>query len=76
MRKTFQLHWAVFIFSIAGIAGGYLYWRFIGCQSGTCPITSNWYSSVLMGGIMGYLAGDTLKDFQKKKSAANEGELE
>jgi Family of unknown function (DUF6132) len=31
---------------ILGAAGGYLYYSFVGCLSGTCPITSNpWLST-------------------------------
>lgn len=36
-----------------GVAAGYAYWYFIGCNSGSCPITSNWYTSVIYGGIVG-----------------------
>lgn len=50
-----------------GILAGFLYWRFVGCSSGTCAITSNWYSSSLVGGLMGYLLSDTVKDLLKKK---------
>ena len=24
---------------VAGMVGGYLYWRYVGCTTGTCPIT-------------------------------------
>lgn len=47
-----------------GAIGGYLYYHFIGCQSGTCPITSNPYISVVYGALMGYLIFDL---FKKKK---------
>ncbi|MDD2798146.1 MAG: DUF6132 family protein [Bacteroidales bacterium] len=40
---------------IIGGVVGYLYYRFIGCSSGTCPITSNKFSSIIYGGFMGYL---------------------
>ena len=56
--------------AIVGLLGGFLYWRFIGCKSGTCPITSNWHMSMLWGGIIGYLAGDSVNDFRKKKQEA------
>lgn len=38
---------------IGGIIG-FLYYHFIGCASGSCGITSNPFSSVLMGSAMGY----------------------
>jgi hypothetical protein len=55
------------IFGIAGATGGFLYWRFVGCLSGTCPIQSVWYWSTLWGGAVGYLAGDMIKDFLIKR---------
>jgi hypothetical protein len=36
-----------------GAAGGYLYYYFIGCQSGSCPITSNPWSSIFYGSVIG-----------------------
>ncbi len=38
---------------LIGVAAGFAYWYFIGCVNGNCPITSNWYTSVLYGGIVG-----------------------
>ena len=40
---------------IAGAIGGYLYYYFIGCSSGTCPITSKPLNSTVYGAIMGGL---------------------
>jgi hypothetical protein len=44
---------------IIGIAlggiGGFLYYYKVGCTSGSCPITSNPWLSILWGGLMGYL---------------------
>ncbi len=50
---------------IGGIAG-FLYWKFVGCTSGACPITSNKYISIAYGAILGSLllssvAGSTTK---------------
>jgi hypothetical protein len=39
---------------IGGILG-FAYYKFIGCSSGTCPITSNPISSIIYGAVMGSL---------------------
>ena len=38
-----------------GALGGYLYYKFVGCASGTCAITSNPINSTLYGAMMGGL---------------------
>ncbi len=38
---------------LLGAAGGYLYWHFIGCSTGSCPITSSWINSTLYGTLIG-----------------------
>lgn len=54
-------------FIIAGVfigaIGGYLYYHFIGCNSGTCAITSKPLNSTLYGALMG---GLFLNIFKKK----------
>ncbi len=40
---------------VAGAVGGYLYYHFVGCTSGTCPITSKPLNSTIYGAIMGGL---------------------
>ncbi len=47
--------WRPFLGIAAGGIGGYLYYYFIGCNSGTCPITSSPYGSIIMGALLGYL---------------------
>ena len=39
---------------VGGIAG-FLYFRFVGCASGTCPIRSNPYLTTLYGMLLGGL---------------------
>ena len=46
---------------IVGSVGGYLYYIKIGCHSGTCPITSNPWLTVIWGAAVGYLIGDMFK---------------
>jgi hypothetical protein len=43
------------IAAIVGGAGGYAYYYYIGCMSGTCAITSNPYISTMYGMAMGAL---------------------
>jgi hypothetical protein len=40
---------------IIGALAGYLYYRFVGCESGTCAITSKPLNSTLYGAMMGGL---------------------
>lgn len=51
---------------MAGAVGGYLYYYFIGCNSGSCAITSNPFMSILWGAILGYLLFDIYKIKEKK----------
>jgi len=52
---------------IIGAIFGFLYYKFIGCRSGSCPITSNPWASVIFGAIVGYLLLSTLVDSHFKK---------
>jgi hypothetical protein len=38
-----------------GAVGGFLYYRFVGCKSGLCPITRNPWISTLYGALIGAL---------------------
>ena len=38
---------------LAGGVLGFSYYKFIGCSSGTCPLTSNPYISTIYGIILG-----------------------
>jgi hypothetical protein len=55
------------IFGMAGAIAGFLYWRFVGCLSGTCMLRSVWYWTTLWGAAVGYLIGDTIRDFIVKR---------
>lgn len=58
-----------YYFKILGLVGGalvgYLYYDFIGCISGKCPITSSPYLSMLFGAVMGYLLCSIFEKKQK-----------
>lgn len=61
MKKNLSQKWLrylpLLVLTIVGAVGGYCYYRFVGCASGTCAITSNPYISTIYGGIIGYLLG-------------------
>lgn len=61
------------IFCIIGATGGFLYWKFIGCQRGTCPVQSVWYWSSLWGAVMGYLLGDLIAGIIEKRKKRKDG---
>jgi LytS/YehU family sensor histidine kinase len=46
--------WKPFTAIMIGGIGGFLYYYFIGCSSGSCAITSSPYMSTLMGGFLGF----------------------
>lgn len=62
-------HWLVITGVAIGALAGYLYWRLVGCSTGTCPITSSPFMSTLWGAIMGGLIFDI---FNKKKNKQDE----
>lgn len=62
--KSLNIWYQRGIFAAAGGIAGYAYYYYIGCASGTCPITSNPYISTGYGMLIGYLL------VNKPKSAA------
>jgi hypothetical protein len=70
-----RLFWFKLSFTLAGTVGGFLYWKFVGCSSGTCPIKSVWYYSSLWGLAMGYLLGDLIGGFILKKETKNDSTI-
>ncbi len=55
---------------VIGAAGGYLYWYYVGCASGSCDITSSPVNSTLYGGLMGVLLVNIFSS--KKKTETND----
>lgn len=52
---------------LVGGAGGFAYYYFVGCASGSCPITSNPLISTLYGSGMGALVFNSLGDKKETK---------
>lgn len=68
MSEFIKKYLRFFIGIPLGAVAGYAYYHFVGCVSGTCPITSNPYITVIYGAIIGYLVSDL---FKKKKHGTN-----
>jgi hypothetical protein len=59
---------------IIGALGGFLYWRYVGCLSGTCMITSVWHHSTAYGAMLGMLSATSVKDLVHKKQSGEKPE--
>jgi len=46
---------------VLGALAGFAYYKFIGCSSGTCPLTSNPIISTIYGGCLGALIAGSLR---------------
>lgn len=53
--KIAKKNWLYLAGALLGGVGGYLYWYYIGCSTGTCPITASPTMSVIWGALMGGL---------------------
>lgn len=65
------------ILTIAGICigaiGGYMYYSYVGCSSGSCAITSKPLNSTLYGALMG---GLLFNSFQKKDNPGDSDSIQ
>ncbi len=73
MKKWFKNNALYLIGAAVGAIAGYFYWQQVGCESGTCMITSKPVNSTLYGAIMGLLLFGLFKK-EKKKEIIKEGE--
>jgi hypothetical protein len=60
MKKLSNYKWAIGG-SLLGALGGYLYWKEIGCLTGTCPLKSHWQTMIPYGALTGYLVAELIK---------------
>ena len=61
MTLFFQKYKRDLIGITLGAVAGFLYWKFVGCSSGTCMITSKPINSSLYGAVMGFLVAGIFK---------------
>jgi hypothetical protein len=55
------------LFLLIGGIGGFAYYYFIGCNTGTCPITGNPYISTSYGMLMGLIISFDSKKKQNRE---------
>lgn len=53
MKRYYKL----LLFGIFGGLLGYGYYYFVGCTSGGCPLTSNWFVTTIYGAFAGAILG-------------------
>ncbi|HNR86235.1 MAG TPA: DUF6132 family protein [Taishania sp.] len=61
MKKLFLKYRLALIGLLIGGIGGYAYYYFVGCASGTCAITSKPLNSTLYGMLLGVLLFTSFK---------------
>ena len=54
-KRVYKKVWMDIAWYCGRMVGGYLYWRYVGCTTGTCPITSSPVNSSIWGAAMGGL---------------------
>ena len=68
MNKRTLLWLLPAILAIMGAAAGYAYYHYVGCVTGTCPITSKPLNSTLYGALLGFLIGMIFTPSKKKEN--------
>lgn len=57
---------------IVGAVAGFLYWKYVGCLTGTCAITSNPVRSTLYFSVLGAMVFSLFKKETKNIAASDE----
>ncbi|MFC0774603.1 DUF6132 family protein [Terrimonas alba] len=68
ISKLFKRAWLPLTGAITGAAAGFFYWKFIGCTSGACAITSKPLNSSIYFAVIGALL---FSMFQRKTNSAS-----
>lgn len=66
-KKFIKTQWLTMTGIVAGAIAGYFYWKFVGCSSGSCAITSRPLNSSIYGAVVG---GVLFSIFKKNKKEA------
>lgn len=66
VKSFFKRYWVVMVGIAVGALGGWLYWYFVGCESGSCAITASPVNSTLWGAVLGWLIFSAFASKKKK----------
>ena len=55
MKEKLKKWMRPLLFTLGGVIVGFLYYRFVGCSTGSCAITSDPVNSMIYMGLMGWL---------------------
>ncbi len=67
MKKWIQVNRLYIIGGLLGAIAGFLYWKYVGCLTGTCAITSNPVRSTIYFSLMGSLLLGLFKKTSKEQ---------
>lgn len=67
MKNWIIINKIYIIGAIVGALAGFLYWKYVGCVSVTCAITSNPIRSTIYGALMGSLVSGLFIKSNKKQ---------
>ena len=68
MKKLILANKLYIIGALTGALAGFLYWKYVGCLTGTCAITSNPLNSTLYFAFMGTLLFGFFKKTKKHEA--------
>ena len=68
-KKKVKFNFLPVIGAVVGAVAGYIYYIQVGCNSGSCAITSNPYLTMLWGAAIGYLVFDLFKKRKTQKKS-------
>lgn len=57
IKVLLKKYWPVLLGVALGAVAGYLYWRYVGCTTGSCPITSSPIKKFFVGSCDGRIIG-------------------
>ena len=67
MKNWIQKNKIYAVGAAVGAIAGFLYWKYVGCLTGTCAITSNPIRSTVYFGVVGALVSGLFKKDKRHK---------